>query len=237
MKSARPTVVAVIPARSGSKGLPHKNIKIMNGKPLMVWSIEQAIECEYIDDVIVSTDSKEYAQIAKESGALVPFLRPGILANDTATSFDVINHAINYLKENGRNYDILILLEPTSPLRNQRDIQNSLEAIFNKEHMSVVSVCEVKSSHPKFMFRRTKNKQLSPYIENNNIALRRQEVEQLYYLDGNIYASWVDNYINKKTFCSSSATFITTPELRSFEIDDENDFNLVELIHRSIQTK
>ena len=73
MKNARPTVVAVIPARSGSKGLPHKNIKIMNGKPLMVWSIEQAIECEYIDDVIVSTDSKEYAQIAKESGAQVPF--------------------------------------------------------------------------------------------------------------------------------------------------------------------
>ena len=89
MKNARPTVVAVIPARSGSKGLPDNNIKIMNGKPLMVWSIEQAIECEYIDDVIVSTDSKEYARIAKESGALVPFLRPEILANDTATSFDV----------------------------------------------------------------------------------------------------------------------------------------------------
>ena len=233
MNNQKPTVIAIIPARSGSKGLPHKNIKKMNGKPLMVWSIEQAINCTMIDDVVVSTDSTHYAQIACNAGAMVPFLRPDILSNDTAQSFDVIEHTIEFFRKDAVKHDIIILLEPTSPLRNASDIELGLEKIFNKRYMSVVSMCEVKSSHPSFMFTSDNQKRLNPYLKGNSIMSRRQDVETLYYLDGNIYASWIDHYMREKTFCGSDTTFITTPELRSFEIDDANDFDLVELIHKT----
>ncbi len=232
MHQKRPKILTIIPARSGSKGLRDKNIKVMNGKPLMVWSIEQALKSELIDRVIVSTDSDNYAKIAEESGAYVPFLRPSSIANDTATSFEVINHTIEYMKSQGEFYDIILLLEPTSPLRTLDDINNGLLAILNKDFTSVVSMCRVKSSHPEFMFSSNKDKSINPY--KTSVALRRQDVEELYYLDGNIYASWIEEYQKKKTFCSPNSTYIVTPELRSFEVDDQSDFDLVELIHSYI---
>lgn len=232
MQKKRPSVLAIVPARSGSKGLAHKNIKIMNGKPLMVWSIEHALKSEFIDKVIVSTDSVHYAKIAEESGAIVPFLRPNSISNDTATSFEVINHTIEYMKTQGEYFDIILLLEPTSPLRTLDDIENGILAILKKNYTSVVSMCRVKSSHPEFMFSSNEDRSIKPYI--SNITLRRQEVKELFYLDGNIYASWIDRYQDEKTFCGRNSTYIVTPELRSFEVDDQNDFDLVELIQSHI---
>ena len=124
------TVIAIIPARGGSKGLPGKNIKPLCGKPLIAWSIEAGLASQYIDEVMVSTDSEEIANIAREFGASVPFLRPVELASDTATTLDAVKHVIEYYEnECNRYFDYIVLLEPTSPLREKDDLDMMLEKI------------------------------------------------------------------------------------------------------------
>ena len=110
-------VLGIIPARGGSKGLPGKNILETNGKPLISWTIQQANRSRYIDKVIVSTDDKKIAEIGKKEGADIPFIRPANLATDTAKTIDVVEHVISTLSKNGENYDVIVLLEPTSPLQ------------------------------------------------------------------------------------------------------------------------
>ncbi|MCX6112252.1 MAG: acylneuraminate cytidylyltransferase family protein, partial [Proteobacteria bacterium] len=143
-------ILAVIPARGGSKGLPDKNIKKLYNKPLIVWSIEQAKESKYIDRVIVSTDSNEIAKIAVDHGAEVPFIRPSELAKDNTPTIDVLVHLINHLENNGSKYDILLLLEPTSPLRKRGDIDNAMKAFIDnyKNADSVISLGEVHLENP-----------------------------------------------------------------------------------------
>ena len=121
------SVVAIIPARGGSKGLAGKNVKLLNNKPLISWSIQQCLNSQYVDDVIVTTDSSEIASIALEAGAKVPFIRPGHLATDTALTIDVIEHCHDYLKQSGQIYDYIALIEPTSPLRKNDDIDNMIK--------------------------------------------------------------------------------------------------------------
>ena len=126
--------LAIIPARGGSKGLPNKNIKNLCGKPLIAWSIEAGLKSKYIDEVMVSTDYKNIAYIAKKYGANVPFLRPSDLASDTATTFDTVIHTINfYRKIFKKKYDYIVLLEPTSPLRNDCDIDNMIKKVIKNE--------------------------------------------------------------------------------------------------------
>ena len=108
--------IAIIPARSGSKGLPNKNVKELNSKPLIAWSIETALSCKYIDEVMVSTDSELYAKIAKDYGANVPFIRPAEIATDTASRREVIEHVIKYYQQDSKEFDYIILLEPTLSL-------------------------------------------------------------------------------------------------------------------------
>ena len=117
--------IAIITARSGSKGLPHKNIKLLNGKPLMAWSIEAALKSGMFDTVIVSTDSEEYARIAREYGAEVPFLRSEATSGDNANSWDTVAEVLDNYRKLGREFDTFMLLQPTSPLRSAEDIQRA----------------------------------------------------------------------------------------------------------------
>lgn len=137
------SVLAIIPARGGSKGLPGKNIKELCGKPLIAWSIEQAKSCSDIDRIVVSTDNEEIAEVAKKYGAEVPFIRPAELANDTASTIDVIFHATNWFKEH-KDYrsEYILLLQPTSPLRIAEDIEGTVQMLKDKNARAVVSVCE-----------------------------------------------------------------------------------------------
>jgi len=138
--------LAIIPARSGSKGLKDKNIKLLNGKPMIDYTIEAALNSGIYEDIIVSTDSEVYANIAKECGANVPFLRPNFLSNDAATTVDVIEYTINKLKNSGKEYEYISILQPTSPLRTADHIKEANELLFNKGGNSVISVCEVDHS-------------------------------------------------------------------------------------------
>lgn len=135
-------VLAIIPARGGSKGIPKKNIKAISGKPMIIYTIEAAKECQYIDKVIVSTDNEEIAEIAMKAGAIVPFSRPEELATDEAELIGVVMHAVEFYERKGDHYDIIVLLPPTNPLRTGEDIQKALEYYIRKQGKSLLSISE-----------------------------------------------------------------------------------------------
>ena len=132
MSIGKKRVLALIPARGGSKGLPRKNVRNICGKPLIAWSVEAAKKCRYTDAVVVSTDDREIADAAQSAGAAVPFMRPAELATDAASSMDVILHAISYFEKKGESFDVLVLLQPTSPLRDSGHVEEALDMFIKK---------------------------------------------------------------------------------------------------------
>ncbi|MCG3773362.1 MAG: CMP-N,N'-diacetyllegionaminic acid synthase [Nitrospira sp.] len=225
-------VLAVILARGGSKGLPGKNIMELHGKPLIAWSIDAGLKAVAVDDVIVSTDSLEIAAVARELGAEVPFIRPTLLAADVSTSIDALLHALNALAAEGRTYEYVMLLEPTSPLRDATDIDNALEALMNQDADAIVSICRSEAIHPAFMFSWGERGRLVPYLTTQPKDLRRQDVEELFFLEGSIYASKVGVLREKLSFYHEGTVGFVVPKWKSPEIDDELDFLLVEAIMR-----
>jgi CMP-N,N'-diacetyllegionaminic acid synthase len=182
------STIAIIPARGGSKGLKRKNILDLAGKPLIAHTIISAKNSKNIDHVVVSTDDEEIAEVSKEFGAEVPFLRPEELATDTATTIDVLEHAISaYENLFGNIIQDVILLQPTSPLRNDRHIKEAYTFYMNSGRTPVVSVCKA-NTHPQIM-RIIKNGYLVNLIDGANIATRRQDFQEVYQLNGAIYIS------------------------------------------------
>ena len=223
--------LGLILARGGSKGLPGKNIKPLCGKPLINWSIEQGLQCSFVTDLIVSTDCEDIASVAIKAGAEVPFLRPKALASDTSSSIDAIMHAIDYLDGFGRTYDYVLLLEPTSPLREVKDLEESFRLIINKDLESLVSVSEATTHHPNFMFTINDNHCMVPYLNDQNCnGLRRQDLDPCYFLDGSIYLSSIESLKNNCGFYHSSTYAFILSKWKSLEIDDLDDFLMVEAL-------
>jgi len=223
-------ILAIIPARSGSKGLLDKNIKIINGKPLMAWSIEAGLKSKYIDRLIVSTDSEKYAEIAKDFGAEVPFIRPDKISTDMSARKDVIKHALDFFKRKNKLYDYIVYLEPTSPLTTETDIDTSVEKLLlDKNAESIVGVSLSEVSHPDFLIN-LKNGFLNFTNENQKSSvIRRQDLEDLYFYDGTLYISEVDKYLEKEFYHEKTLGYVT-PKWKSLEIDDIYDFIMVEAI-------
>jgi CMP-N,N'-diacetyllegionaminic acid synthase len=222
-------ILAIIPARGGSKGLPGKNIKELLGKPLIGWTIEQAKKSKLIDDIYISTDSKEIAEVAQDFGVLVSELRPAYLATDTSSSIDFIIYTLNLLKSKNKFYDYLILLEPTSPLRDVEDINNCLIKLIETPYAeSIVSVCKVESFHPVYLTK-LENGFLRQYIKRDT-PVRRQDLETLYFFEGTIYASSIEGIENKKMFYHEKCLGHIVPKWKSFEIDELVDFSIIESI-------
>ena len=161
-------IIALIPARSGSKGLVGKNTKLLCGKPLIAWPIQSAQLSKYIDKVIVSTDSQKIAEIALQYQAEVPFIRPNHLAQDSTSSFDVIAHALEALALEGETFDYLFLLEPTSPLTQTSDIDLAIERLIDNEDnaKAIVGLCANEEGHPAFSVKINRQGFLVPYQEN-----------------------------------------------------------------------
>jgi N-acylneuraminate cytidylyltransferase/CMP-N,N'-diacetyllegionaminic acid synthase len=224
------TFLAIIPARSGSKGLPDKNIKIINGKPLIAWSIEAGLKSKYIDRLIVSTDSEKYAEIAKDFGAEVPFIRPDKISTDESSRKDVIKHSLDFFKNKNELYDYIVLLEPTSPLTTETDIDTGIEKLLlDKSAESIVGVSLSEVSHPDFLVN-LKNGFLNFINENQKSSvIRRQDLENLYFYDGTLYISEVDKYLEKEFYHEKTLGYVT-PKWKSLEIDDMYDFIMVEAI-------
>ncbi|EHP89549.1 acylneuraminate cytidylyltransferase family protein [Methanotorris formicicus] len=222
-------ILGLIPARGGSKGLPRKNIKPLLGKPLIGWTIEYAKNSKYIDKVVVSTDDEEIAKVSKECGAEVPFLRPKELARDDSPTIDAIIHAINWFEERGMFFDILVLLQTTSPLRTTEDIDNAIELFLNnKEALSLVSVKE--NEHPPFWSLKIENRFLKPLFGEEYFRKRRQELPKSYMPNGAIFISYVNILKEYKTFYTPKTIAYIMPPERSIDIDNEFDFLLAEFI-------
>ena len=181
-------ILAIIPARGGSKGIPRKNIVDLCGKPLIGYTISAALESEYIDYVMVSTDDQEIAEISESLGADVPFLRPPELAKDTSKTVDAIVHALETLKEQGKNFDILVLLQPTQPLRDAADIDMAINVFFDKGCLSLASVCPV-DDHP-ILIRSIDDDKLIPLLDVSSTC-RRQDMPRFYKVNGCIYINQI----------------------------------------------
>jgi len=222
-------VLALIPARGGSKGLPGKNIRPLLGKPLIAWSIERSLQSKYVDETLVSTDSHEIAEISKEYGASVPFIRPRHLATDQASSFSVVEHALDYYKtEQKMSFDYLVLLEPTSPLREEDDIDRMLTLLDAKKGVfdSIVSVGEV-TEHPSIM-KSLHGDRLRAFCQELKQTNRRQENEPAFFPYGVAYIVKVDSLMEERTFYTERCTFFKIKRYQNFEIDNMYDFLCIE---------
>lgn len=223
--------LAIIPARGGSKGLPGKNIKSLCGKPLIAWSIEAGLGSQYIDDVMVTTDSEEIVKVAREFGASVPLLRPTELASDTATTFDAVKHTIDfYERQLHKSFDYIVLLEPTSPLREKDDLDRMIEKIssVDGEFDAIVSLGEV-HEHPSIMKKIVGN-EIEPYRKELEMATRRQDNEVAYFPYGVAYIVKTKTLLEEKTFYPQRTTHHLIKRYQCYEIDDIYDFVAIENI-------
>lgn len=223
------SVLGLIPARGGSKGLPGKNIRNLMGKPLIAWTIEEAIVSSVLDRIIVTTDDMEIAEISKRFGAEVPFMRPAEFATDTARGIDVVFHALEWLAKHNFLYDLVVLLQPTSPLRKAEDIVRSLELFQSKKAGAVVSVCECEHSP---LWTNTIGEDLSmrDFLNSSIHGKNRQEIPDYYRLNGAVYvADW--NYLERNEGFFGDKTYaLVMPKERSVDIDTELDFNFAEFL-------
>lgn len=224
-------VLCIVPARAGSKGLPGKNIRPLAGKPLLAWPIAAARASRYVDRVIVSTDSQEFADIAVAHGAECPFLRPADLASDTAPSLGFILHALDTLEAAGERYGYLLLLEPTSPLTEAEDIDAALEMLATGDGEAVVGVSALETQHPAFHVLRDAAGRIRPAQATDFANLpRRQDLDPVYALDGSLYASTVDALRRERGFCHAATLGHVGPRWKQFEVDDLLDFICIEAI-------
>lgn len=213
-------ILAIIPARGGSKRLPDKNILPLNGKPLIGWSIEEAQKSQYIDTTIVSSDSINILDVASKFGSNIPFKRPSELAQDESRSIDVVIHALEYYKE----YEYVILLQPTSPLRNVQDIDGAIEHFFKKEATSVIGVCEVEHS-PLWSNTLDDNLSMNDFLDDKYNNSRSQDLPLYYRINGAFYMSKVESVKRNETFFVKKDIYAyVMSQEHSADIDTKLDF-------------
>lgn len=222
-------MIAIIPARGGSKGIPKKNIKMLSGQPLIYYSIKAAQESKYISKIIVSTDSLEIAEAAKALGGQVPFLRPSELAEDTSKAIDVYLYTVEKLNAlNEEIIDFAVLL-PTSPLRTAEDVDKAIEIFYKNNAKTVVSVVE--AEHPPAWYKRINDEGiLEDYLSAGDNGVNRQEAEKTYLPNGAIY---IFNYDSLKTnynyYNDATYPYIMSRE-KSVDIDSPLDFRIAEML-------
>lgn len=218
-------ILAFIPARGGSKGIKKKNIHKLCGKPLIAYTIEAAKESKYIDRILVSTDDYAIAEVATKYGTTVPFIRPDILATDDAKIIDAVIYTIDKLRDKGEQFDTLVLLQPTQPLRTTEDIDEAISKYFRYEEKSLVSVCEVRENP--ILMRRIDSEGIMHHYENKSSTVRRQDMEKLYRVNGCIYINAISELSAETSFNDNSIPFIMERN-HSVDIDDVDDLCVAE---------
>jgi CMP-N,N'-diacetyllegionaminic acid synthase len=220
-------ISTIITARGGSKGIPNKNIKNLNNKPLIAHTIQASILNKNVQKTYVSSENDKIIEISENYGAEI-IKRPSNLSQDDSSSIDVILHSLNYLKENDKLPDMFILLQPTSPLRTSEDITNAINIFNENDCESVVSVSKI--DHSAMLSLIKKNEYLTSFNDENFLKMRRQDLPELYCPNGAIYISKPE-YIEKNlTFFPEKTIPYTMPQERSIDIDTEFDLKIAELI-------
>ncbi|GED67587.1 hypothetical protein BRE01_12890 [Brevibacillus reuszeri] len=219
------SVLAIIPARGGSKGVPRKNLRNLSGKPLIAWTIEAAKKSSYIDRLVVSTDDEEIADVARQWGCEVPFFRPEELAQDNTPGIEPILHAMSVL----HGYDYVMLLQPTSPLRNTGDIDGCIEQCLSQKANACISVTLTDKS-PYWMYHLSEEKCIKPVLSSEQPVLRRQDTPDVFVLNGAVYvarSSWLQK---TRSFLHEETIGFAMPKERSLDIDSHYDFIVAEAI-------
>jgi N-acylneuraminate cytidylyltransferase len=219
------TVLAIVPARGGSKRIPGKNLREVGGKPLLAWTIEEAQKSRYIDRLILSSEDDEITRIAQAWGCEVPFKRPIELAQDETPGVDPVLHALAVLP----GYDYVVLLQPTSPLRRASDVDLCLEKCLTSKAAACVSVSEAEDS-PYWMYTISSEGNLSKLIETSDSFTRKQDLPKVYKLNGAVYVAQCHWLSKKKSFLSDQTIAHVMPQERSIDIDTELDLQLVSLL-------
>lgn len=220
--------IAIIPARSGSKGLKDKNIKELCGKPLLAYSIEAAINSGIFDCVHVSTDSEEYADKAKQYGADVPFLRSEEYSTDTASTWDTVKYVLEEYLSRGQKFDMVTILQPTSPLRTLEDICNAYNLFCERQAFSVISVCKMEHS-PLLSNTLNENLSLNGFIDMNRVG-RRQDMPIYYRVNGAIYMMKTNVLDDINNLYGEHSFAYVMPQEKSIDIDSLIDFKMVEIL-------
>ena len=231
-KERKRKVLGVIPARGGSKGVLDKNIRLLNGKPLIFYTIEAARKSELLTDFVVSTESKKIAHLCESIGLEFPFMRPVELAQDDVESYPVILHGLQEMEKTmNTKYDYIMMLQPTTPLRTYNDIDNSLNILFKSEVESVVSVVDVGGNHPLRMKRIVGENILINYIDQGFENMRpRQKLPPVYIRNGAIYASKRNVLIEKSNIITENCLAYLMSSEKSINIDNNIDLKLAELL-------
>jgi CMP-N,N'-diacetyllegionaminic acid synthase len=227
------TILAIITARGGSRGIPRKNLREIGNKPMLAWSIQAAQKSRFIDRLILSSEDIEVIETAKKFGCEVPFKRPHYLATDDAESMDVVHHALNALPE---KYDYLILLQPTSPFCSAQDIDGCLEILHKEKAPSAVTVFEV-DKHPNWMYSFSKGSRIQPLIEGEKRTTRRQDLPRVFALNGAVFIARCDWVASQRDFISPETVAYEMPKNRSIDIDTENDLLLANLLAKEFDNK
>lgn len=218
------SVLAIIPARGGSKEILRKNIREVGGRPLIGWTIEEAKKSRYIDRLILSSDDAEIIGIAKSLGCEAPFVRPASLSQDDTPGIDPVLHALEELPD----YDIAILLQATSPLRNVSDIDGCIEYLIDEQANVCVSVT-LAQQNPHWMYTLTGNGIIHPLLPNLKTVSRRQDLPEAYILNGAIFIAFRNWLTKHKSFLADETLGYVMPADRSLDIDSNLDLEIMNL--------
>lgn len=219
-------ILGLIPARGGSKGIARKNIALLKGKPLIAYTIEEALKSRYLDKLILSSDDKEIIEVSKSFGCEAPFIRPVELALDHTKSIDVALHAIDQLKD---EYDFLVLLQPTSPFRKSSHIDQGISVCIDNDCDALVSVCEAAKS-PNLMYYKDTDNFLTPVMNVVVADARRQDLPKTWIVNGALYVNSVVSLKHNKSFKSKNMKAIEMSRMESIDIDEPLDLLFAECL-------
>ena len=223
-------ILGLIPARGGSKGVSRKNVRLVGGAPLVCWTWIAAQAVPAIERLVVSTDDPEVASLARAAGIDVPFIRPPYLSSDTVSAFAVVEHALGWLeKAEGYRPDVVLWLQPTSPLRTAQDIQAAIALLERSSAFSVVSVCEAEH-HPFWTFSMSADGVLRLLMDQGKSSTRRQELPRAYRVNGAIYLARRDVLLEQQTFDLEPSLGYVMPAERSIDVDSPWDLYLADLV-------
>ena len=221
--------IGIVPARGGSKRLPNKNLLYLAGKPLIAWTLEAALKSKYLDHIVVSSDKDEILKVARDYG-VETVKRPKELATDSAKTVDVVKHVLESIK---KEYNYIVLLQPTSPLRTERHIDESIEFLISKNADAVISVCETEYP-PLWCNTLPEDLSMENFIRKEIIGTRSQDLPKYYRLNGAIYICKSDELIKQKTFFLNKNIYAYIMDRKSsIDIDDETDFLLAKTLIRN----
>jgi CMP-N,N'-diacetyllegionaminic acid synthase len=223
-------VLAVIPARGGSKGIPRKNIIEINGRPLIAWTIEAAKRSNYIDKIVLSSEDDEIIKVALDWGCEIPFKRPLDLANDHTPGIEPVLHVL----ENIKGFDYLVLLQPTSPLRTSEDIDECIKLCIESNTNSSVSVCESDKS-PYWMYTINREQILNKILDDDRSTYQRQILPRTFFLNGAVYVAEIKWLLESKAFVGNNTIAYVMPKERSVDIDTRFDLQLAEYFFKNME--